>query len=284
MGAAQSLMACCTNRDKEEFVLQSVDIARPEKDPSQQRALDAQAPRASLLPPSPPTITTQVDTPKVQDSRLTEAEASDKATEVGCASSLQALLETPRLRWIADNGAPRAICTEASNSDLPPPPRPGFRATVVEKEEQREVDVALTPNSKGVPNPPLAFLEEETGADAVLTPSSKGVPDPPLALPEDVAEATKVVEATDMSEIEAARAAHFVEERGWGFSSLSSCHQESPATSARIHGPAKTRGRSVTGPLQRDLPRWSVNSEDSLVAKLAERMHRQRAGRVPDDQ
>jgi len=305
MGTTQSMLDCCTSRERDEFALQLADAPRPEQDTSQ-RASDAQAPGESMLPPSwqgalpeedsfgrrigalltpgalsKPTVTTQVDTPKVQDYRLTQAEASDKATEPGCASSLQALPETPH--WIADNAAPHAICMEASNSDPPPPPRPGFRATAADK-EQTEADVVLTPSSRGVPDPPLSLIEEQAGVDAELTPSRTGAPRPPLALPEDVAEATTVLEATDMSEIEAARAAHFVEERGWGFSSLSSCHQESPATSARIHGPAKTRGRSVTGPLQRDLPRWSVNSEDSLVAKLAERMHRQRAGRVPDDQ
>jgi len=263
MGMAHSLMDCCTNRDKE-------DLLPCEQYVSEQRASNAPVPRASSLPSSrggntkfgtgcdtgsdqihmdssgqrigayltpaslhrhTPRCTTQVDTPKVQDFRLTHPDALDKATEVGCASSLQALPETPQ--WIADHGTPPAICMEAllddSKSGPPPPPRLGFHATAVDEEEQTEADVVLTPSSKGVPDPPLAFLE-------------------------DVAEA--------------ARAAEYAEERGESSSSLSSCRQ------ALLRNAVSAQEKH----------QWSVNSEDSLVAKLAERMHRQRAGRVSDDQ
>jgi len=255
MGMAHSLMDCCTNRDKE-------DLLPCEQYVSEQRASNAPVPRASSLPSSrggntkfgtgcdtgsdqihmdssgqrigayltpaslhrhTPRCTTQVDTPKVQDFRLTHPDALDKATEVGCDSFLQALPETPQ--WIADHGTPPAICMEAllndSKSNPPPPPRLGFRATAVDEEEQAEVDVVLTPSSKGVPDPPLAFLE-------------------------DVAEA--------------ARAAEYAEERGESSSSLSSCRQ------ALLRNAVSAQEKH----------QWSVNSEDSLVAKLAERMHRQR--------
>lgn len=88
-------------------------------------------------------IPTQVDTPEVQDFRLTRAEASEKDTETG-GSTLQALPETPR--WMSEDKPSQAICMEAflhgGNSDPPPPPRPGFRTTSIDSEAERAAEWA----------------------------------------------------------------------------------------------------------------------------------------------
>jgi len=307
MGANQSIMDCCTTRDKDAPVLHppETDAPQVEKNTFGRQAADAQRARfhanaysdqqqqqqqqrqqqqqqsplvnaarnfdssakieafeerqhqaednsgkkiGALLTPGSlhkPAFLTRVDTPKVQGFRLTQAETPDKVTEVS-AVPLQPLPETPR--WIATNDAPCGICAEVlvneSNTAPPPPPRPGFRATAFDKEARAKTDV-------------------------VLTTSGKGVPDPPLALPADAAEATKVAEAIEMTEIEAARAAEFAQGGGGSSDSLSSSRQSL----------LRKAGSSC-----QEKHQWSVNSENSLVAQLAEHMQRQRANRVHEDQ
>jgi len=175
-----------------------------------------------------PSLTAQVDTPKLQEFRLTAADKPDQATEVcSGASSLRTLPETPR--W---------VLFKASNADPPPLPQPAFRATAM----------------------------DQTEADVGLTPSSNGVPDPPLALSADLAE---VAEAAEASEIDAAQVADSAEGGAGNPGRLSNCRSRVLLRSASCY---------------QEKQQWSVNSEDSLVAQLAERMQRLRAGRVPDDQ
>jgi hypothetical protein len=103
-----------------------------------------------------PTVSTQVDTPDVQEFRVTPADTSDKAS-----ADVEASLKKPK--GPADNIVPRAICVEAllNGTDVHPPsaPRRGFRTISVDKEH---VDTELAKdvgqlNSRGVPDPPLAL-------------------------------------------------------------------------------------------------------------------------------